>query len=143
MNIAKIHKISYIENDNNKNRNSVMAVIELTKENFDETMQKNDIVILDFWAPWCAPCKRFAPTFEEISEKFTDKVVFAKINTEDEQEIAGHFQIKSIPTIMMFREDIAIFSQPGSLSGDDLFEIVDTAQSLDMDLVRQEIAERE
>ena len=120
-----------------------MSVIELTKENFDETIQGNEIVVLDFWAPWCGPCKQFAPIYEEISEKFSETVVFAKINTEDEQDLAGHFQIRSIPTIMLFRQQIAIFSQPGAMSGEELLEIVDTAQNLDMDLVRQEIEERE
>ncbi len=120
-----------------------MSVIELTKENFDETIQGNEIVVLDFWAPWCGPCKQFAPIYEELSEKFSETVVFAKINTEDEQDLAGHFQIRSIPTIMLFRQQIAIFSQPGAMSGEELLEIVDTAQNLDMDLVRQEIEERE
>lgn len=120
-----------------------MAVIELTKDNLDETVQSNDIVVIDFWAPWCGPCKQFAPTYEEVSEKFGDNVIFAKINTEAEQELAANFQIRSIPTVMLFREQIPIFSQPGAMSAEELNEVVDTAQNLNMDLVRKEIEERE
>ncbi len=119
-----------------------MAVLELNKDNFDNTIQKNNIVILDFWAPWCGPCKQFAPTYDEISGKFSD-VVFAKINTEDEQELAGQYQIRSIPTLMIFRDQIAIFSQPGAMSGSDLEAVVKKAQELDMDKVREEVAKEQ
>ncbi|NYT26990.1 MAG: thioredoxin [Candidatus Thiodubiliella endoseptemdiera] len=119
-----------------------MAVLELNKDNFDNTIQKNNIVILDFWAPWCGPCKQFAPTYDEVSEKFSD-VVFAKINTEDEQELAGQYQIRSIPTLMIFRDQIAIFSQPGAMSGSDLEAVVKKAQELDMDKVREEVAKEQ
>ncbi len=91
-----------------------MATTDLNKENFQQVISDNDMVIVDFWASWCGPCKTFAPIFEKVSEQFPD-MVFAKVETDQQQELAGSFQIKSIPTLMIFREQIIIFSQPGML----------------------------
>ena len=115
-----------------------MAVLDLTQLNFDETIANNEIVIIDFWAPWCGPCLQFAPTFKETSEK-VDGVAFAKINTEDEQALSAHFRIRSIPTLMIFRQGIGIFSQPGSISGKDLEDLLEKAKAIDMDEVRKEL----
>jgi thioredoxin 1 len=115
-----------------------MATVELTKETFKDTITGNDIIIVDFWAPWCGPCKSFAPIYEQVSEKHDD-IVFAKINTEDEQELAASFQIRSIPTLMIFREQIVIFSQPGMLPESVLEEIIGKTRELDMDKVRADI----
>lgn len=116
-----------------------MAVIELTGANFEETVQGNDIVLVDFWASWCGPCQMFAPVYEAVSERYPD-VVFAKVNTEEEQELAGHFAIRSIPTLMLFREKIILFQQAGVLPESALEEIIQKAGELDMDEVRKEIA---
>jgi thioredoxin 1 len=95
---------------------TVMAVVQLTEADFESTVSSNPFVVVDFWAPWCGPCRSFAPVFEKVSEDHDD-IVFAKVNTEDEQQIASHFQIRSIPTLMIFRDQIIIFSQPGALLG--------------------------
>lgn len=115
-----------------------MAVLELTKENFESTITGNAFVIVDFWAPWCGPCRSFAPTYEKVSEDFED-VVFAKVNTEDQQELAMHFQVRSIPTLMIFRDNIIIFSQPGALPESAFRELLGKANELDMDEVRSQI----
>ncbi|MDH3830873.1 MAG: thioredoxin [Gammaproteobacteria bacterium] len=118
-----------------------MATIELTKENFEATINTNDTVLLDFWASWCGPCQQFAPVFEAMSESHPD-IVFAKINTEEQQEIAGHFQIRSIPTLMIFREQIIVFSQPGALPPAGLESIIEKVAALDMSEVRRQVVEQ-
>ncbi|KHD07288.1 thioredoxin [Candidatus Thiomargarita nelsonii] len=116
-----------------------MATIELTDANFEKTITDNDIVLVDFWAPWCAPCRSFAPIYESVSEKHPD-VVFAKVNTEEQQGLGAHFQIRSIPTLMIFREQTIIFSQAGSLPAEALEDVISKAKELDMEMVRKEIA---
>ncbi len=119
-----------------------MATINLTSENFESTIKENDIVILDFWAEWCGPCKSFAPVFESVSEKHPD-IVFGKINTEEEQQLAASFQIRSIPTLMIFREQVILFSQPGALTEGQLEEIIGKVKELDMAKVHEEIAQQQ
>jgi len=119
-----------------------MATVELSKENFEEIVTTNDLVIVDFWAPWCGPCKGFAPVFEAASNQHED-VVFAKVNTDDEQELAGHFSIRSIPTLMVFREKVILFSQPGALPAAGLESVISQAKAVDMVQVHKDIAEQE
>ena len=119
-----------------------MATIDITSSNFNETISNNDFVIMDFWAPWCGPCKSFSPVYEELSEKYPD-IVFAKVNTEEEQQLAGEFQIRSIPTLMIFREQIILFSQPGALQGSQLEQVIEQAKGLDMDEVRKDIEQQQ
>jgi thioredoxin 1 len=119
-----------------------MPVVELTKENFEQVVTSNATVIVDYWAPWCGPCRGFAPVFEKVAEMHPD-VVFAKVNTDEEQEIAGHFQIRSIPTLMVFREQIIVFSQPGALPQGAFEQVVQKAKTLDMEEVRKHMAEEE
>jgi thioredoxin len=116
-----------------------MATIELTKDNFEQTISGNPIVILDFWAPWCGPCRGFAPVFEKASEAHPD-VVFAKVNSDEQQELAGAFNIRSIPTLMVFREKVILFQQAGALPGQALEQVLAQAKSLDMAKVHAEIA---
>lgn len=119
-----------------------MAYVNLTKENFEEVVTGNDIVVVDYWADWCGPCKTFGPIFEKVSEDFPD-MVFAKVDTQNEQEIASWFQIRSIPTLMIFREKVIVFSQPGALPEGALREIVNKVQALDMVEVHKQVAEQQ
>jgi len=119
-----------------------VATLELTKDSFESTIVDNDMVLVDFWADWCGPCKMFAPVYETVSADHPD-VVFAKVDTEAQQELAAYFNIRSIPTLMIFRNQIGIFSQPGALPEPALRDLIEQAQALDMDDVRREIAESE
>ncbi|OGA48403.1 MAG: thioredoxin [Betaproteobacteria bacterium RIFCSPLOWO2_12_FULL_62_58] len=116
-----------------------MATVDLSKDNFEDVVTRNEIVIVDFWAPWCGPCKGFAPIFEAASEKYDD-VVFGKVNTDDEQELAGSFGIRSIPTLMVFREKVILFSQAGALPAAGLESVIIQLKALDMAKVHQELA---
>lgn len=119
-----------------------MATLNITKENIDATIKDNDIVLLDAWASWCGPCKMFGPTFEESSNKH-ENIVFGKIDTEAEKELAASFGIRSIPTLIAFREQIPVFMQPGALPTEALEELIGKIEALDMDEVRKEVAKRE
>ncbi len=116
-----------------------MASLEITEPNFAETIEDNQLVLLDFWAEWCGPCKAYGPVYERISEEFPD-VVFGKIDTEEQQALAGMFGIRSIPTTMAFKEGIGVFMQPGALPEAALRDLVVKLQELDMDEVRAELA---
>jgi thioredoxin 1 len=115
-----------------------MAVINLTAAQFDETINNNDMIIFDFWAEWCGPCKQFGPIFEEVSEKHPD-IVFAKVNVEEEQELAGMFQVRSIPTIALMREKIVVYANPGAIPAGNLEEAIQQLRDLDMEKVHADV----
>jgi thioredoxin len=115
-----------------------VATVELTKENFEQTVTDHPMVIVDFWAPWCGPCRGFAPVYEKASEQHAD-VVFGKVNTDEEQELAGAFGIQSIPTLMVFREKVILFRQAGALPGAALEQVITQAKTVDMAKVHAEV----
>jgi thioredoxin 1 len=119
-----------------------MATVQITNKNFDETLKKGGIVLLDWWAPWCGPCRAFGPIYERVAAKHPD-VVFGKVNTQEEPELANQFGIRSIPTLMIFREETELFAQPGMLPENVLEDLVSQAKKVDMADVRREIEQEE
>src|SRR5260370_10146118 len=119
-----------------------MATIALTKDNFEQVVNGNDMVLVDFWAPWCGPCKGFAPVFEATSEKHAN-IVFGKVNTDDEQELAASFNIRSIPTLMFFLEKVILFSQTGALPGSALAQVIAPGRELDIAVLDKQMRRRE
>ncbi|EIC22066.1 thioredoxin [Thiorhodovibrio frisius] len=119
-----------------------MAIVELTSDNFESTITQNPFVVVDYWAPWCGPCRSFAPVYEKVSNDHDD-IVFAKVNTEEEQQLAAHFQIRSIPTLMIFRDQVIIFSQAGALPEASFRDLLTQASELDMDKVRADMEQQQ
>lgn len=119
-----------------------MSILHLTKDNFGDVISKNDIVIIDFWAQWCGPCKAFSPIFEEVSKGYPE-VLFAKVDIEHEQELAADFQITSIPMLMVLRQNVVVFAQAGVLPASALQDLIAQAKALDMVKVKQELEGQE
>ena len=119
-----------------------MATVTLTKDNFESTINDNDTVIVDFWASWCGPCMQFGPVFEAASEEHGD-IVFGKVDTEDQQELAQYFNIRSIPTLMVFRENVLLYNQPGALPKEMFIDLIGQVKAIDMEDVHRQIAEHE
>jgi len=119
-----------------------MATVKLTQENFNEIVENNDIIVIDFWAEWCGPCKQFGPIFEKVSNEYED-IIFGKVNTEEEQELAGYFQIRSIPTTIIIREQVVVFAQPGLLPEEALKDVISQVKALNMEEVKKEIAQQQ
>lgn len=117
-----------------------MATIELTAANFTDHVEEDDILLVDFWASWCGPCRQFAPIYEAASEKHPD-ITFGSVNTEEQQELAGAFRVTSIPTLMVFREQVLIYAQPGALPAQALDQVIEAVRKLDMDDVRRQLKE--
>ena len=118
-----------------------MAVVEITKDNFEDVLKKHEILLLDFWAPWCGPCRMFGPVYEATAEENPD-IAFGKVNTDEQEELAAGFEIRSIPTVAAFRQGILIFCQPGSLSVDGLDQLIAQVKALDMEKTKKELEKR-
>lgn len=119
-----------------------MATVALTAENFNQYVEKDGVLVIDWWAPWCGPCRTFGPIYDKASEQHAD-VTFGKVNTEEQPELAGTFQIQAIPTLMVFRDQVLVFARPGAIPAVALDEIISQVRALDMDDVRKQIAEQE